>query len=51
VFTGNFRRYLLGIIQGDHSPENVKYTENSLMVHGTPPQHSACYVLLISCPY
>ena len=40
MFTGNFRRYLLGIIQGDHSPENVKYTENSLMVHGTPPQHS-----------
>jgi len=30
--------------QGDHSPDNVKFPDISLTVHGTPPspRHSAC---------
>jgi len=28
--------------QGDHSPDNVKFPDNSLTVRGTPPRHSAC---------
>jgi len=27
---------------GDHSPDNVKSPDISLMVHGTPRLHSAC---------
>jgi len=29
-------------IQGDHSPDNVKFPYISLTVHGTPLRHSAC---------
>ena len=29
-------------VQGDHSPDNVKFPDISLAVHGTPPRHSAC---------
>jgi len=29
-------------VQGDHSPDNAKFPDNSLTVRGTPPQHSAC---------
>jgi len=29
-------------VQGDHSPDNVKFPDDSLMVHGIPPRHSAC---------
>jgi len=29
-------------MQGDHSPDNVKFPNNSLTVRGTPPRHSAC---------
>jgi len=28
--------------QGDLSPDNVKFSDNSLTVHGTPPWHSSC---------
>jgi len=28
--------------QGDHSPDNEKFPNNSLMVHGTPA-HVKCY--------
>jgi len=28
--------------QGNHSPDNMKFPDNSLMVRGTPPWHSAC---------
>ena len=28
--------------QGDHSPDNVKFPDISLMVPSTPPRHSAC---------
>jgi len=37
--------------QGDHSPDNLKFPDDSLTVRGTPPRHSACQVLLISCLY
>ena len=29
-------------IQGDHSPDNVKFSDNSLTVRGTPA-HVKCY--------
>jgi len=35
-------------LQGDHSPDNVKFPDNSLMVRSTPLWHST---RLISCPY
>ena len=46
----NFKRIIylfdvehLGVInQGDHFPDNVKFPDNSLAVHGTLPRHSAC---------
>jgi len=28
--------------QADHSPDNVKFPNNSLTVRGTPPRHSMC---------
>jgi len=28
--------------QGDHSPDNVKFPDDSLTVRGTPLRHSAC---------
>jgi len=31
-------------IQGDHSPDNVKFPDNSVMVCVTPPGHSALSV-------
>ena len=37
--------------QGDHSPDNLKFPDDSLTVRGTPQRHSACQVLLISCLY
>jgi len=40
---GLWREITLGIFQDDHSPDNVKFPDGS--------QHSACKVLLISCPY
>jgi len=30
------------VLQGDHSPDNIKCPDNSLTVRGTPLQHSAC---------
>jgi len=30
------------IMQGDHSADTVKFSDNSLTVHGTPHRHSAC---------
>ena len=38
-------------LQGDHSPDNVKFPDISLTVRSTPPLHSACSVLFISCLY
>jgi len=38
-------------LHGYYSTDNVKFPDGSLTVRGTPPQHSACWVLLISCTY
>jgi len=33
---------MMHYIQGDHSPDNVKFPDISPTVRGTPPRHSAC---------
>jgi len=34
--------------QGDHSPDNVKFSDNSLTVCGTPPWHSSVVMLSVT---